>query len=48
MTIEDMKYALKYNTIYFGDKWFDKVDKMHDNQVIAIYNKMIQNGDIRE
>jgi hypothetical protein len=37
-----MKEAIK--KVYPGDKWEKKVSKMKDVQVIAIYNRMLNNG----
>lgn len=42
MTVEQMRRAVRM--VYLSDKWFNKVAKMSDNQVIAIYNKMLESG----
>lgn len=42
MTVEQMRRAVR--KVYHSDKWFNKVAKMSDNQVIAIYNKMLESG----
>lgn len=44
MTVEQMKRAIKI--VYRSDKWWNKVDKMTDNQVIAVYNRMLEAGKI--
>lgn len=44
MTVEQMRHLLKI--VYPSEKWYDKVDKMTDNQVIAVYNRMLEAGKI--
>lgn len=39
-----MRHLLKI--VYPSEKWYDKVDKMTDNQVIAVYNRMLEAGKI--
>ena len=40
MSVEQMRAILKrqYNGAY---KWVNKVNKMHDDQVIAVYHRML-------
>jgi len=45
MTIEQMKDAIKKP--YDGKKWKERVSKMSDGQVIAIYNKMLNNKQLK-
>lgn len=46
MTIHDMRAALKqqYKGAY---KWVNKVNKMSDMQVIAVYKRMQSTGQIK-
>ena len=49
MDIEQMRYALKNNTKYRGGyKWINRVNVMHDNQVFAVYMRMLRAGEILE
>lgn len=49
MSIEQMRYALKNNTKYRrGYKWINRVNAMHDNQVFAVYMRMLRAGEILE
>ena len=49
MSIEQMRYALKNNTKYRGSyKWINRVNVMHDNQVFAVYMRMLRAGEILE
>lgn len=41
MSISQMKDEII--KLYPGDKWYNKVNKMKDSQIIAIYNKLIIN-----
>ena len=43
MSVEQMRGWLKrqYGGAY---KWIAKVNKMHDEQVIAVYYRMVQSG----
>lgn len=43
MTIEQMRKHLANDTEY-GAAWSQRVYKMHDNQVIAVYNKFLAEG----
>lgn len=45
MGVEQMRSAIV--KAYPGKKWADKVKKMSDNQVIAIYNRLLQSGKLR-
>lgn len=45
MSIEAMRAALK--KLYGGSyKWVNRVNKMHDNQIIAVYYRMLGSGQI--
>lgn len=46
MSIQQMRTALK-ERYYWGLGWCSKVDKMSDAQVIAIYKRMLQEGEIK-
>ena len=47
MNIEDMRWALKNCTKYRNSyKWQNKVDKMSDNQVIAVYFRFKNSGNL--
>lgn len=41
MSVQQMRDALK--KVYPGPRWSAKVDKMSDNQVIAVYNRLLNN-----
>lgn len=42
MSIEQMRYALKYLTKYKNStKWHEKVDAMSDCNVYAVYMRMV-------
>lgn len=45
MSVEQMRECLKkkYN---YADKWVRKVDGMADNQVIAIYFRMLHSNEL--
>ena len=45
MTNSDRRGWVK--SAYPGPKWTQKVDKMTDEQVLAIYQRLIQNGKIK-
>lgn len=42
MSTDQMRSEI--SKVYPGKKWSDKVKKMSDNQVIAIYRKFLQEG----
>ena len=42
MTVAQMRAAIF--DAYSGRKWQKKVEKMHDDQVIAVYHKFLNNG----
>lgn len=42
MTVEEMRYAI--SKVYPGDKWRNKVAKMPDNQIVALYCKFLEGG----
>lgn len=46
MTVRDMRQALKsqYNGAF---KWVNRVNNMSDSQVIAIYYRMLERGQIK-
>lgn len=51
MSIATMRAALKkapkYNhTPSASATWSAKVDRMHDNQVIAVYHRMLRGGEL--
>ena len=39
MSIEQMRVAI--SKVYPGEKWYQKVYKMSDSQVLAIYHKFL-------
>jgi hypothetical protein len=47
MTVEQMRNYLVMNSKYKSDKWAEKVKQMSDNQVIAVYTKFINKGEIK-
>lgn len=42
MTVDNMRAAIL--EVYPGGKWRRKVEKMHDDQVIAVYYKFLNTG----
>lgn len=42
MTVEEMRYAI--SKVYPGDTWRNRVAKMSDNQVVALYYKFLEGG----
>lgn len=42
MTVTNMRSAIA--DVYPNRKWEKKVEKMHDDQVIALYYKFLNNG----
>ena len=47
MNIEQMRYELKHNTKYRNSaKWTNRVNMMPDNQVTAVYFRMLRSGEI--
>lgn len=46
MTVDNMRAAIL--TAYSGRKWERKVEKMHDDQVIAVYHKFLNSGKFEE
>ena len=42
MSINQMRAAIA--EVYTGNKWKRKVEKMHDDQIIAVYYKFLKNG----
>lgn len=46
MTVEQMRNQVR--TLYTSDTWWNKVDKMTDNQVIAIYHRAREDGRLKE
>ena len=47
MRVVEMRRLLKNNTKYRNSqKWATKVDRMSDNQVIAVYMRMVRAGEI--
>lgn len=45
MNADEMRAALL--KVYDGEKWRRKIKSMGDNQVIAIYYKMVASGKIK-
>lgn len=39
MSIEQMRAAIR--EVYPGKKWYDKVDRMKDDQVLVIYKRFL-------
>ena len=46
MTVDQMRAAII--DAYPGGKWRKKVEKMHDDQVIAVYHKFLNSGDFEK
>ena len=47
VNIEQMRYELKHNTKYRNSaKWTNRVNMMPDNQVTAVYFRMLRSGEI--
>lgn len=46
MTIEQMREALY--TLYPGDSWYERVNKMPDKQVYSIYMRVLSSGEIKK
>lgn len=47
VNIEQMRYVLKHNTKYRNSaKWANRVNMMPDNQVTAVYFRMLRSGEI--
>lgn len=42
MSVDQMRAAIA--EVYSGNKWKRKVDKMHNDQVIAVYNNFLKSG----
>lgn len=48
MSIDDMRMALKKRTKYKNSrKWINRVNAMHDEQVIAVYFRMKRAGELQ-
>lgn len=45
MTVDQMRIRLF--SAYSGDKWKKKIEKMPDNQVIAIYKRLESQGKLK-
>ena len=45
MEVHTMRYWLRQ--VYPGQAWNDRVKNMSDNQVIAIYSRMLAQGKIK-
>lgn len=45
MSIEQMRAAVI--SVYPGKKWKERVDRMPDAQVVAIYKSFVQEGKIK-
>ena len=49
MSVEQMRWFLKNKTKYKNSyKWINRVNAMHDNQVIAVYRRMLYAGQIQK
>ena len=49
VTVDNMRAALKKRTKYKNSwKWINRVNVMHDNQVFAVYMRMLRAGEILE
>lgn len=47
MSVEQMRWSLKNKTKYrFSFKWINRVNAMKDNQVIAVYHRLLGAGEI--
>jgi len=42
MSVNQMRAAIA--DVYSGKKWQRKVEKMHDDQVVAVYNNFLRTG----
>lgn len=48
MTVDSMRAALKKRTKYKNSwKWINRVNAMHDDQVIAVYFRMKRAGELQ-
>ena len=48
MSVVQMREALKKSTKYKNSyKWINKVNAMTDNQVIAVYFRMLRGGELK-
>jgi hypothetical protein len=45
MSVELMRKAVE--EVYPGEKWKNKVNKMRDSQVIAVYHRLLQNKKLK-
>ena len=45
MTVEQMRAEL--SRVYAGERWRKKVALMHDNQVIAVYRKFLEENRLK-
>lgn len=47
--IPEMRKQLQNNTKYkYSERWYDKVARMSDKQVVAVYMRMQSSGEIRK
>lgn len=46
MTVGDMRDAIR--KVYLTKSWWKKVETMYDDQVIAIYNKFLNEGKLNK
>ena len=47
MSVVQMRTALKERTKYrHSPKWIDRVNKMSDRQIMAIYFRMLREGEL--
>ena len=45
LSTNEMRKALK--NVYLSPNWHEKVDKMHDSQVFAVYTKFKTQGKVK-
>ena len=49
MSVEQMRWSLKNKTKYKNSfKWINRVNAMTDNQVLAVYHRMLSSGEIQK
>lgn len=47
MDINGMRWTLKNKTKYRNSpKWINRVNKMHDDQIFAVYMRMVRSGEL--
>lgn len=49
MSVDQMRWALKNKTKYKNSyRWINKVNAMSNNQVLAVYRRMLDAGEIQK